>query len=163
LEPLKRSELKRKTPLRSRPSDRKVKDILRARAAQPKDRPQGPEKGTMEWALDAPFRARGPARTQDCKRCRKRKAHHWHHWTPQTTLRTYMRSKSKGEDPFDIRKELGILLRDDRNLTPLCNSCHAANGIGWTTVPMKPPESAYEFATELGDEWLVRLERAYTA
>lgn len=124
-----------------------------------------PAKGTMEWALDAPFKAKAPARTQKCTCGAKPKPHRattYHHWLPQKTLRQHARSWARevNASPENVRAYLYGLLRDERNLTPMCHQTNL-DLENWSTKRPTPPKSAYEFAAELGEEWLVRLERSY--
>jgi hypothetical protein len=112
----------------------------------------------MAEALQVPFRAKRPARTQKCARCLYHWAEHHHHWVRDRWIRDHMRARAKAEglEPKYVRLILGRLLRDERNLWPVCRDCHPFVERNHT-----PPESAFEFASELGPEWLARLQRLH--
>lgn len=105
-----------------------------------------------------PFNARTPARLYMCARCGKHRASTWHHWVPVRKLREYVRSQRL---PFDdARAQLIVLVHDERNLSPYALTCHLA--AEQHSPPFRVdeiPPSAFEFADELGLDWL--LERLY--
>jgi hypothetical protein len=95
-----------------------------------------------------------------CERCRKSRAVHWHHWLPQESIRVYVRSLRLPDDAADGM--LRRLLHDRRNISALCLRCHGNTGTvghGMRRKDVRP--DAFEFAAELGPEWLTRLERSY--
>lgn len=111
------------------------------------------------------FKARRPARKFRCSRRRcPRKADHWHHWLGQQHIKAYVRSL-RLRDEVEERRRLRQLLRDPRNLGAQCDRCHMdgehSPWKGFTAEEV--PESAHEFAAELGPEWAERLRRAYPA
>jgi hypothetical protein len=96
-------------------------------------------------------------------RDRVRKAVHWHHWIAQQHLRAYVDSL-RIRDDGQKRALLRRLLHDQRNLSPVCFDCHDAhehrvNGPKFTAADV--PDSAREFAAELGAMYVVRLEHDY--
>jgi hypothetical protein len=107
------------------------------------------------------FRMSEPVRGLACERCGA-PAVARHHWVEQEQLRVFVRGLRLPKPEHDAR--LRAVLHDSRNLTSLCHRCH---GIGGTDAcPLTRadvPASAFTFAAELGDEWLVRLERTYPA
>lgn len=107
------------------------------------------------------FRARTPAREHTCFKCKRRKAQHWHHWSPQSHIRAFVRAERIRE----LRHEavlLRRLLRDERNLSPVCAGCHGDKALGASRLTREDvPASAFEFAMEMGAEWLERLRGLY--
>lgn len=76
----------------------------------------------------------------------------------------YVRSLRLRDDDeeYAIEKRL---IHDSRNLSAVCFGCHG-NGSLEHAAPLRavgPPASAFEFAAELGPEWLERLRRSYPA
>lgn len=138
------------------------------------------DRSPLEEALDVPFRARRPARTQTCigrpgAPCGLR-ATAWHHWLAREHMRVYMRSLARalGMSPEMVKARLGTWLRDERNLSPMCHDCHQTGEQndpyrgGFTAVELRP--SVWEFAREIDDaleaagrqrEAVVRLTRDY--
>lgn len=141
--------------------------------AQRKSNRSGPPT-TLQEALTAEFKAKRPARAQTCVRCpqsRPKPATSWHHWVPQEHMRVMMRGLARvaSWDPPEVARRLRAWLRDERNLSPLCTSCHMAgeaaprpprNAIlvgyeppGATSFAREEvPESSWLFAQELDDE-----------
>jgi hypothetical protein len=111
----------------------------------------------MMEALQVPFRAKRPARTQRCVTCGRR-AQAWHHVLPAQAIRGWARGWAyrEGIDAPTVKRALKNLLRDERNLVPTCHDHHDLLERNHT-----PPESAYRFAEELGPEWLARLQRLH--
>lgn len=121
-----------------------------------------PEKGRVEF--------RGPLLAgRSCWAClrrdRSRPGREWHHWLPQRLLREYVRSLRL--DAEQARTVLRRLLHDERNLSPVCLTCHDAHehpGVSNERFGRADvPASAIEFAVELGPEWAERLRRLYPA
>jgi hypothetical protein len=109
------------------------------------------------------FVAKRPARTQKCFRCGARAAH-WHHWLPQQAIRVYaaydrtVRWLTEDEHRLLLRR----LLRDERNLSPVCAPCHMTTKAGRDAfTAAEVPARAREFAAELGAEWAEKLGRRY--
>lgn len=160
--------MKRRKPLRADPE--KVREFQR-RAAEnsqlsrrkPLGRGERKAPGPDSRAQPVRFQAKEAARRGVCFRCRVRKADHWHHWTPQQHIRVYVRGLRLPET--DARRLLRRLLRDERNLSRACRSCHLASEFApdgrftWEDVP----GSAVEFAAELGPEWSERIRILYPA
>lgn len=94
---------------------------------------------------------------------RSKQGRQWHHWLGQQHIRAYVdaqRIRDEGEERALTRR----LLHDDRNLSPVCFECHdahenAANGPKFSAGDV--PDSAREFAAELGGWFVVRLEHDY--
>lgn len=109
------------------------------------------------------FRARGRARDQVCELCAgvgPHRAAQWHHWLPQQQIRVFVRGLRLVDEEHD--RVLRELLRDERNLSALCVARHMDHeGGGRPFARSDVPSSAFEFAAELGPEWLERLRRAY--
>jgi hypothetical protein len=149
----------RRTPLERRTGLRTASAPL-ART-KPRPRPKraqtAQDEVTMAEALQVPFRAKRPARTQKCVTCGRR-AQAWHHWLPQAAIRGYARgwAYENGVDAPTVKSTLRFLLQDERGLSPTCHDHH-----GLLERNHTPPESAFEFASELGPEWLARLQRLH--
>lgn len=183
--------LERKTPLRSVSTvDAQGREGMRSTAirsvvpAAQRKRAEGPDPAqqdkrplTMAEALRVPFKAKRPARTQRCQRCNlplsaRPRAETWHHWVPQSLLRVAMRGYAQhmGWSPERARKLLASWLRDERNLTPMCGSCHDDGEHTGSRCFYREevPERAWQFARALDRalgragrpmEMAVRLER----
>lgn len=118
---------------------------------------------------DVPFKALHAARGRPCGRCERARrfsdgrpvrAAGWHHWVPQQHLRAYVRGLRL--DPGIAKQYLRRLLKDERNLYAVCSSCHQNAEHGNTPFTREEiPASAWDFARELGEWAVVRLERAY--
>jgi hypothetical protein len=109
----------------------------------------------------------GPAFREGLGKCaicgtrkRRREAHHV---LPQQHIRTYAHSLRLPED--EERRLLRRLLTDRRNRLVLCAgplSCHAQLEARRLLVTRhRTPASAWEFAAELGEAYVMRLERLY--
>lgn len=164
--------MKRGKPLRADPE--KVREFQRRAREQALERerqkqrdglPRGKGLRKTSDSREPPvvFRAREPARNGKCFRCRRR-ANHWHHWTPQQFIRVYVRGLRLPRE--QARPLLRDLLRDERNLVRVCHACHGGHTVasaGSSFTRADVPESAFDFARELGEEYVVRLEREYPA
>ncbi|HZR08946.1 MAG TPA: hypothetical protein VFA79_10220 [Myxococcales bacterium] len=110
------------------------------------------------------FHAKRPARTQRCqgRGCgpHGHRATSWQHWLPQQALRVYVSGLRLPES--EARAVLRRLLADERNLSPFCHRFHLASRGGRELFTREMvPVSAWEFARELGEAYVARLERAY--
>jgi hypothetical protein len=172
--PLERkSELRRVTPL---DSGREGMRSMTARRLTPEDQATGNPLGRKA----VPFKAKSPANRQRCFRCKTRAAQ-WHHWLGQEHLRVMVRGLRLPVE--EGQRVLRGLLRDERNLSPVCMACHEfGEGAGLTRtvngtqfrgrfMAEEVPESAGVFAMELDDmleaagrprEAVVRLLREWT-
>lgn len=94
------------------------------------------EQGAIVWAR--------AARLGRCAVC-NRQAHHGHHIITKQELR---------------RRGAAELLWDLRNMLPVCADCHARHHHAFRRIRRRElPAAAFEFAAELGLEWLI--ERTY--
>jgi hypothetical protein len=162
-----------RTPLAQDPAKALARTQLKAKAP-PVRKPGEPKPElTMLEALQVPFKAKRPARTQACFKCGKRAAH-WHHWVPQEHLRVMMRGLARvmGWEPETVRKNLRRWLQFEANLSPVCLSCHGNTGTSSHAefTPDEVPERAVVFAREMDDmleaagrprEAVVRLSTEY--
>lgn len=166
--------MKRSEPLVSDPDKTRAwQQRSREKAAQnARDRPRtalngaAPKDHNAEGKPLGPvrFRAPHPARDELCPTCLlqgvKRPAASWHHWLPQQQIRVYVRGLRLPDRPS--RRRLGHLLGDRRNLTAFCEDHHGSHGTrSHDFVRAQVPDSAFEFAMELGQEWAERLVRMY--
>jgi hypothetical protein len=157
-----------------KPDPEKVREWLRrsqqrAREAQHasqnkvrEDVTSAPSKAKSKPKKKAPvtFKPQVSAREFKCERCRRFKGAHWHHWLPQESIKVYVRGLRLPEDAE--RARLRVLLHDRRNVSALCVTCHGNTGtLGHRMTRKDVKPSAFEFARELGPEWLARLERSY--
>lgn len=160
---MKRTKLMRKTPLSRGEPLKADREKTRAWRERSNDAAMERARGREGERSAAPvrFKAKTPARTQAC-RCGER-ATGWHHWLPQQQIRVYVRGLRL--DGRASRRRLRSLLADERNLIAVCAACHdlidPLLGLGPQARRCDVPASAFEFAAELGAEWLVRLERLY--
>jgi hypothetical protein len=125
-------------------------------------------------AAQAPvaFRASTPAARHQCATCGPwrsvtspgRTATTYHHVVPQRWIRDHVRGLHI-EDEAQERRLLRRLLRDPRNLVPLCDACHARQeNPGIHCRPVRQyhfPPGLMTFAMELGDWCVARVERLY--
>jgi hypothetical protein len=84
-----------------------------------------------------------------------------HHVLAQTHLRKHARSECR-PDKRAITNREAALIADKRNMVPMCFDCHMSHE-NWSKrlTREQVPESAWEFARELGEWAVVRLENDY--
>lgn len=169
-----RQPLQRKTPLQAihevalkRSKPLRAATGFGAMEAAAAAKPSPPPELTMRKALATPFRARRPARARLCWRCLQRDATGWHHWVPAEHLRVMMAGLAlvRGWTPRQAQRRLRDWLRDERNLTPACHSCHMK---GEQTISNRwraeeIPQRAREFAAEVDAELTDAGRRAEAA
>jgi hypothetical protein len=114
------------------------------------------------------FSAAAPARGEMCAWCferqRFRAATSWHHFLPQEQIRRYVDGLVRTMGKRELVRLLRRLLADERNLVALCFDCHDGHEhtISGRRGIEVVPASAFEFAGELGPEWVERLRRNYS-
>lgn len=125
-----------------------------ARRAAAPERPRGLRR--------ARFRGPTPAREHTCAKAGcDRRAASFHHWLPQQHIRGYVRSLRLDDDDaeFALTRRL---LNDERNVSPFCRDHHADHGSTSHEFEIgEVPQSAYDFAVELGAEWVAKLVQTY--
>lgn len=126
-----------------------------------------PSGARQQQARPVRFRARRRARDFRCFRATcPRHAAHWHHWLPQELIKVFV-DTLRIRDDDEERAALRELLRDERNLSPVCAGCHFTHehpGVDTQRFGADDvPPTAHEFAAELGPEWAERLRRMYPA
>lgn len=122
--------------------------------------PAPPKLGRVEF--------RGPLLTgRSCAQCladgKSTPAAAWHHWLGQQHIRRYvdsLRIRDEGQERSVTRR----LIHDERNLSPMCWSCHdlhenVANGRKFAADLV--PDTAHVFAAELGPWYTARLAHDY--
>lgn len=121
---------------------------------RPKPKPQGRVKAGKDWSAGR----KGPCGV--CAPMRRRRPRQAHHVLPQRAIRDYV-VELRLPLP-DGRKLLKKLLTDKRNRMWLCVDCHAGYEHGNLTIYREmTPVSAWDFARELGERYVARLERMY--
>jgi hypothetical protein len=84
-----------------------------------------------------------------------------HHLVTKRWIRDYVMSL-RITDPAERAQHRLTLLGDVRNALACCGACHANHTAGALVIPRRLiPAAAFEFAAELGEPMLARLERRY--
>jgi hypothetical protein len=82
-----------------------------------------------------------------------------HHGLPQQVVRRHVEGLRLPE--ADARRLMLDLLSDVRNRMAVCVECHPKVEHGRSIPRHKVPRSVFEFAAELGERYVARLERMY--
>ena len=151
---------KRTTPLRTDPAKARAFADRARQAAKARPQKQRGKLAPRQGPAPVRFKAKRPAGDFQCAKC-PRRATSWHHLLAQQHIRSYAITLRLPD--AEERAVLRVLLPDERNLLPMCDTCHMAEEHSPRVVltAADVPPAAHAFAAELGPEWAERLRRTY--